>query len=552
MADRGHLFVIDGDLTKVACDAWLLPTDADFDITDAWVHVFPEERMRVTDWGGGLYSQRLTGASWPSGELGCVTEYGEIDGCHVFLANIGHSAADPSVYSGAVLEFVRRATARCGVTGRLPRFAINQIGSGHGGGKQVRGGILDNLISAIENELNSGSIRADIILTSWGEKAEAAAQYMRLAGRRDSYSASPQWHFSNSNIDLHRRARDLAMHFKARNACIFMGAGASAGAGIPTWSRLLEVMSGGTTLENSADFAAADVLTRASMLKGLMGAEGFAGRIDAELSSTKFSLLHGLLSSLPCTEYITTNVEQLFEKAATSRERGVTILPATGDQHMIGRWLLKIHGCVSEPASLVFTKEDYDGSVSSRRALFGVLQAMLLTRHIVFVGYSLSDPDFLEIVQEVKDALTNRGDGGAREHRKLGTVITLFTDSGKNASLGDLFEVVPISPLSRESATDQQFESAVRDLERFIDLVGMLSSDRAAFLLDSRYEDLLDDDERKLAEFLRVVADNSGRFGTSSGWDQVWELLRSLGAHPDSIGRERPGVLPGVPPLGSG
>ena len=552
MADRGHLFVIDGDLTKVACDAWLLPTDADFDITDAWVHVFPAARMSVTDWGGGLYSQRLTGASWPSGTLGCVVEYGEIDGCRVFLANIGHSAADPTVYSGAVLEFVRQATARCGVTGRLPRFAINQIGSGHGGGKQVRGGILDNLISAIETELNSGNIKADIILTSWGEKAEAAAQYMRLAGRQDSYPSSAQWYFSNSNIDLHRKARDLAMHFKARNACIFMGAGASAGAGIPTWSRLLEKMSRGTTLENSAEFAGADVLARASLLKWSLGPDEFAGRIDRELSSPKFSLLHGLLSSLPCGEFITTNVEQLFEKAATSRERGISVLPATGDQHMIGRWLLKIHGCVSDPASLVFTKEDYDGSVSSRRALFGVLQAMLLTRHIVFVGYSLSDPDFLEIVQEVKDALPKPGHNGDLSHRKLGTVITLFTDEEKNASLGDLFDIVPISSLPKESATDQQFEDAVRDLERFIDLVGMLSSDRAAFLMDSRYEDLLDENERKLAEVLNVVAQQSERFRTSSGWDQVWELLRSLGAHPVSIGGERPGVLPGIPHVGSG
>jgi hypothetical protein len=29
----GHLFVVDGDLTRLACDAWLLPTDTWFNVT---------------------------------------------------------------------------------------------------------------------------------------------------------------------------------------------------------------------------------------------------------------------------------------------------------------------------------------------------------------------------------------------------------------------------------------------------------------------------------------------------------------------------------------
>lgn len=32
----GHLFIINGDLTKLACDAVLLPTDESFRIEDAW------------------------------------------------------------------------------------------------------------------------------------------------------------------------------------------------------------------------------------------------------------------------------------------------------------------------------------------------------------------------------------------------------------------------------------------------------------------------------------------------------------------------------------
>ena len=542
---RGHLFVIDGDLTKIACDAWLLPTDSHFDITNSWAHIFPGDRL-VRERVGDKRYQYLNGCTWPVDKLGCVIKYGTIDGSDVYLANIGHVAADPKVYSGAVLEFIRLATEGFAGKGRRPRLAINQIGSGHGGGKQVRGGILDHLILTLETELNAGRITADVVLASWGEKAEAAAQYLRLDGQQDSYVTSAQWHFDNSNLDLHARARDLALHFKARNACIFMGAGVSGGAGLPMWSELLRGLATGTLLAANTEFAAADVLSKASMLKNELGAAGFAARIDEALASPKYSLLHGLLSSLPCNEFITTNVEQLFEKAASSKERGITILPSTEEQHLIDRWLLKIHGCVSEPSSMVLTRKDYDSSISSRRALFGVLQAMLLTRHIVFVGYSLSDPDFLEIVQEVNDALPQSGADEAGG-RKLGTVLTLFTDSSPDPLVNRLFDIVPISSGTKEDATTVQFETAVRDLERFIDLIGMLSSDRAAFLLDSRYSALLSPDEQYLARSLASVVENAEQFASSSGWDQVWDLLRSLGAHPDLIGADRPHVLADVP-----
>lgn len=68
MNERGHLYVVDGDLTRIACDAWLLPTDDDFDITEAWHSVVPVDRK----W-------RLTGHEWPVTENGML----EIGRAHV-------------------------------------------------------------------------------------------------------------------------------------------------------------------------------------------------------------------------------------------------------------------------------------------------------------------------------------------------------------------------------------------------------------------------------------------------------------------------------------
>ncbi|MFM8602261.1 MAG: SIR2 family protein [Actinomycetota bacterium] len=541
MKERGHLFVIDGDLTRIACDAWLLPTDDHFDITPAWHHVGPVNQ-----------SWQLTGHSGPTAADGTLDDShrvirysGPVDGAGLYLARIGHMDADPSVYSGAAIEFLRMAEADHGADSRPLRLAINQIGSGHGGGRRVRGEVLDHLVREIERNLASGAVRSDVILVCWGEKAEAAAQHSRLVQTEDLMS-SGAWHFATDNNHLHSRAQSLARHFKNRNACIFMGAGVSGGAGLPMWDDLLgQIAATSTDGAGRAEFDADDDnLVRASVLSRVLGADRFAAEITARLTSPKYSLMHGLLTSLPCEEYVTSNVDQLFEASCESKGRGVTVLPSLDEHHLIDRWLLKIHGCVSRPTTLVFTKEDYETAVSERRALFGVLQALLLTRHMVFVGYSLKDLDFRQIVDEVKAAIGETQDG-----RKLGTVLTLFDDPGRREQFGGLFDIIAMRPAPAPGSgpTEDEMGGAVRDLERFLDLIGMLASDRAAFLLDTRYADLLKPEERTLAEALANVVDAARGVASASGWDQVWDLLRRLGAHPERIGAERPSSLPGVP-----
>jgi hypothetical protein len=547
MNERGHLYVVDGDLTRIACDAWLLPTDDHFDITEAWHSVVPVDRK----W-------RLTGHEWPVTENGMLDDGNRIikyrghhDGAEIYLARIGHREADPGVYSGAALEFLRKATDAFAGTGRLPRLAINQIGSGHGGGRQVRGEVLDHLLREIERVLATGIVRADVILVCWGEKAEAAAQHGRLVMTGD-VASSQTWHFPADNAALHTRAQSLARHFRNRNACIFMGAGVSGGAGLPMWDELLEsIARDNAARPGSGRFHdTEDNLERASILSHSLGSEVFAGEISARLTSPKYSLMHGLLTSLPCEEFVTSNVDQLFEASCATKNGGITVLPSLDEHHLIDRWVLKIHGCVSKPGTLVFTKEDYESAVSSRRALFGVLQALLLTRHMVFVGYSLKDSDFRQIVDEVKAAI-----GGERDGRKLGTVLTLFDDPVRRKEFGDLFDIVPMRSTTAPTADDEdaaaKVMAAVRDLERFLDLVGMLASDRAAFLLDTRYTDLLSPEERTLSRALRGVVEVSRDSREASGWDQVWELLSKLGAHPEDIGRDRPSSLHGVTHKGS-
>jgi hypothetical protein len=239
--------------------------------------------------------------------------------------------------------------------------------------------------------------------------------------------------------------------------------------------------------------------------------------LTSRLEGSKYSLQHGLLSSLPCNEFITTNVDELFEMAASTKERTLKVIPSNTESD---RWLLKLHGTISKESTLVFTRESFMDLSRTSRALFGLVQAMLFTRHMIFVGYGLGDEDFHEVVYDVRSAFPGRN-----LSRTIGTALTLVEDPVKQDLWSDTLEIVAMRPANTE------LRVAARDLERFLDLVGMLSSDRSAFLLEEKYEEMLEDDERKLAGVLRpIVQEARQHFDSESAWRDIRQTLRQLGA----------------------
>jgi len=116
---------------------------------------------------------------------------------------------------------------------------------------------------------------------------------------------------------------------------------------------------------------------------------------------------------------VTTNFDTLFEVAAQTGNRKLAVLP-NDPRDSGGRWLLKMHGSVDDPQRIVMTRSDFLDMPRQYGALLGLVQGLLLMRHMMFVGYSLKDEDFQELISEVRAA---RGGTTGR-----GTVLTLFRD----------------------------------------------------------------------------------------------------------------------------
>jgi len=103
---------------------------------------------------------------------------------------------------------------------------------------------------------------------------------------------------------------------------------------------------------------------------------------------------------------VTTNWDPFCERTMN------VLVPMVEDQDIpfwddSDRHVLKIHGCVTRPHTIVATLEDYDKCMKdkSRGAIFTKLRDLMATKTFVFVGYSANDLDFKFIYDEIIDNL---------------------------------------------------------------------------------------------------------------------------------------------------
>lgn len=109
-----------------------------------------------------------------------------------------------------------------------------------------------------------------------------------------------------------------------------------------------------------------------------------------------------IIASLPFAGIVTTNYDNLFERAFAEAGMGNVQAPTHADKAGLGTLLfdeaptfvLKAHGDVQRPESIVLAARDYRELVHTNRAFSDLFSAILMSHAVLFVGYSLNDPDF--------------------------------------------------------------------------------------------------------------------------------------------------------------
>ncbi|HAK78491.1 MAG TPA: hypothetical protein DCM71_16655 [Runella sp.] len=118
--------------------------------------------------------------------------------------------------------------------------------------------------------------------------------------------------------------------------------------------------------------------------------------LDDEISSISSAVISGIL---------TTNWDDFLQNIFTDFQVEVGQKEAIfADQRAVGE-LYKIHGCISKPESLVVTTRDYEKFILNNHYLNAKLLTLFAEYPIIFMGYSLSDPNIELILKNLIQCL---------------------------------------------------------------------------------------------------------------------------------------------------
>ena len=251
-----------------------------------------------------------------------------------------------------------------------------------------------------------------------------------------------------------RLVEELAELIASGEAVAFIGAGCSKSAGFDTWYELLEKLvaraeqlAPGFPPEprpnTPREYLQYAQRIRDHIIKAV-GPEGYHGEIGRIFSrpgglDQLLTPFHLDLVLLPFRAFVTTNYEEIIETALRiskrSQDRPQPVSVWNGDPRLISpairalavpdaiRHVLHLHGVHWFRATIVLCTEDYESAygftdLASNQAvrapapptlLFRVISALLMSRRLVFIGFSLDDFYFTEVLRRVSDELWEWG-----------------------------------------------------------------------------------------------------------------------------------------------
>lgn len=408
-----------------------------------------------------------------------------------------------------------------------PLLAMPLIGTSAGGLGRSRGEVIRALLDNIEEFLDDCEGRGeafDIVLVCRSTSDYAAVQHVRR--KRIDLGAEPPW------FDI------LVEHAKRRRLAALFGAGASASAGVPLWSDLLDQLAlrfemPESTAQGLKDLDPTDAATllaeRATAMHGAEGPRRFQEALQELVGLDRATLTQALLANMRLSVAITTNYDQGYELAIEGMDfDDPIVLPWDRNSMSAGPLVMKLHGDVDR-GLIVLSREDFVAMHAFRRPLAGVLQDQMLSGHVLIVGSSMSDPTLVHAAEEVAGLLRqvneNAIDGSAGGAAMPGG--TLLMGNPHPARQEILSRSITVVTASR---TRMSSSATARRIDIVLDLINCLASQDLSFALDSRYADLLSPGERALADDLRRLGESLGPEEYASPLQEtVIGFLRSLG-----------------------
>jgi hypothetical protein len=251
------------------------------------------------------------------------------------------------------------------------------------------------------------------------------------------------WHADPSNAALLHRLRSVIA--KGR-LLVFLGAGLSFGAArlnsraqfdyhnydrwwphdfpfanlmphddglpLPSWPQLINRMCREIVIQAPADehdslrtfFIEEGPLDCAQLFRQTVGEANYREFLLAQFDSSRYPFVqstpsHVALVRLDLPLLFTTNYDELIEAAYL--EAGLQLRVSIAEEQFKARraegparHLVKLHGSIDQPETIVLTRRDYARARADRKEMLSFLRSEMVETAFLFVGFSLSDPNF--------------------------------------------------------------------------------------------------------------------------------------------------------------
>jgi hypothetical protein len=215
--------------------------------------------------------------------------------------------------------------------------------------------------------------------------------------------------------------KSLIEELASRRCIVFLGAGASAGCfnrenpprKPPTWKELLEeikkiAIDKGTIPVVDALIKKDKFLDAAEVLFGSINTADFTELMRDIMAKPKYqpSDFHKHVLNLDPKIVVTTNYDDIYDNyCKTGVDQGLYNVCKYYETHLVSdlrssvRQIIKAHGCITNPSEIVLTRSQYFRARQNYPNFYKVLDALFLTNTLLFLGYSISDPD-IQLVLE--------------------------------------------------------------------------------------------------------------------------------------------------------
>ena len=196
---------------------------------------------------------------------------------------------------------------------------------------------------------------------------------------------------------------NLRNSLSAGNVVAFVGAGMSAGAGLPGWYGLIKELSSrvGYALP-PAEWASSETLIDAAQYyinkEGLYSLIAFLkDRLDTtDKSPTR---AHQALARLPVSTIFTANYDNLLERAFRDAGKRVQLIVRDmglpfqrRDPGYVN--LVKLYGDLDQPETIVLARQQFETFFLRRTQMVKLLESELARSDFLYLGWSHTDPHF--------------------------------------------------------------------------------------------------------------------------------------------------------------